>query len=229
MLPFRSGADSSDDDCHRFAGRVSRGQIRRSLRGVGAAVYEPRLFSGAAAAGQRCAGRRGWREGLHPTRASRSKAWIRSHRVAWLHRTTVHVSIDVWRSETRRRVREEKAIAMELAPSEPETLWNGLAPQLDEALNRLTGGDHQAWLLRYFDGKRMRDLGRLLGVSEDAAKMRVNRARIDCAANSLHGASHVPRSPGAGCFPVDLLRLHRPRCWSGRLPPGIPRRNQPSE
>jgi DNA-directed RNA polymerase specialized sigma24 family protein len=33
--------------------------------------------------------------------------------VTWLHRTTVHVSIDVWRSETRRRVREEKAIAME--------------------------------------------------------------------------------------------------------------------
>src|SRR2546425_8205413 len=29
--------------------------------------------------------------------------------VAWLHRTTVHVSIDLWRAETRRRVREEHA------------------------------------------------------------------------------------------------------------------------
>ena len=26
--------------------------------------------------------------------------------VAWLHRTTVHISIDLWRSETRRRNRE---------------------------------------------------------------------------------------------------------------------------
>jgi hypothetical protein len=33
-----------------------------------------------------------------------------------------------------------------------------------------------ALLLRFFDGKRMRELGQALGVSEDAAKMRVNRA-----------------------------------------------------
>src|SRR5438045_3692781 len=33
--------------------------------------------------------------------------------VAWLHRTTVHVSIDLWRTETRRRAREEHAAAMQ--------------------------------------------------------------------------------------------------------------------
>src|SRR4051794_29880629 len=33
--------------------------------------------------------------------------------VAWLHRTTVHVSIDLWRLETRRRVREEHAAVMQ--------------------------------------------------------------------------------------------------------------------
>src|SRR6476469_7256387 len=32
---------------------------------------------------------------------------------AWLHRTAVHVSIDVWRSESRRRLREQHAIAMQ--------------------------------------------------------------------------------------------------------------------
>src|SRR6266571_9535284 len=35
--------------------------------------------------------------------------------VAWLHRTTVHVSVDLWRSETRRRIREEKSISMQPA------------------------------------------------------------------------------------------------------------------
>src|SRR5512136_2316018 len=30
--------------------------------------------------------------------------------LAWLHRTTVHVSIDLWRSETRRRSREHQAV-----------------------------------------------------------------------------------------------------------------------
>src|SRR5690348_8601500 len=33
--------------------------------------------------------------------------------LAWLHRTTVHVSIDLWRSETRRRAREQQAAAMQ--------------------------------------------------------------------------------------------------------------------
>src|SRR5215469_9326123 len=32
---------------------------------------------------------------------------------AWLHRTTIHVSIDLWRSETRRRAREQRAAAMQ--------------------------------------------------------------------------------------------------------------------
>ena len=54
--------------------------------------------------------------------------------VAWLHRTTVHVSIDLLRSETRRRVREEQAVSMQLDPHE-NTGWNELAPVVDEALN----------------------------------------------------------------------------------------------
>src|SRR5689334_14208167 len=32
--------------------------------------------------------------------------------LVWLHRTSVHVAIDLWRSESRRRAREEKAVAM---------------------------------------------------------------------------------------------------------------------
>ena len=95
--------------------------------------------------------------------------------VAWLHRTTVHVSIDLWRSETRRRVREEQAVAMQLAPHE-NTGWNELAPVVDEALNELNEADRQTLLLRFFEGKTMRDLGVVFGVSEDAAKMRVSRA-----------------------------------------------------
>ena len=95
--------------------------------------------------------------------------------VAWLHRTTVHVSIDLWRSETRRRVREEQAVAMQLDPHE-NTGWNELAPVVDEALNELNEADRQTLLLRFFEGKTMRDLGVVFGVSEDAAKMRVSRA-----------------------------------------------------
>jgi RNA polymerase sigma factor (sigma-70 family) len=95
--------------------------------------------------------------------------------LAWLHRTTVHVSIDLWRSETRRRAREQRAVAMQNGSTE-ETAWSELTPVLDEALDGLTEDDRQVLLLRFFEQKTMADLGRLLEISEDAAKMRVSRA-----------------------------------------------------
>lgn len=96
--------------------------------------------------------------------------------VGWLHRTTVHVAIDAWRSETRRRTREQHAAVMEPTPSEDAQLWSEMAPQLDEALNQLSDEDREAVLLRFFAQKRMREVGQALGVSEDAAKMRISRA-----------------------------------------------------
>lgn len=94
---------------------------------------------------------------------------------AWLHRTTVHATIDLWRSETRRRAREMEAVVME--PATPETnLWDEISPKLDEALDQLNEDDRQALLLRFFNQKSMREVGVTLGVSEDAAKMRVSRA-----------------------------------------------------
>lgn len=95
--------------------------------------------------------------------------------VAWLHRTTINVTIDTWRSENRRRTREQQAIVMEPVTSE-NALWEDISPNLDEALNQLKDKDRQALLLRFFGGKTMRDVGVAMGVSEDAAKMRVSRA-----------------------------------------------------
>jgi peroxiredoxin len=51
-----------------------------------------------------------------------------------------------------------------------------MAPVLDEALNELEDADRQVVLLRFFDGKSMRELGQAFGITEDAAKMRVSRA-----------------------------------------------------
>ena len=48
--------------------------------------------------------------------------------LGWLHRTTVHVSIDLWRSETRRRAREQHAVTMQTDRTEAEDLaWNELS------------------------------------------------------------------------------------------------------
>jgi len=94
---------------------------------------------------------------------------------AWLHRTTLNAAIDVWRSETRRRAREQQVAVMESTHPEPD-VWEEISPKLDEALNQLGDDDRQALLLRFFGRKSMRDVGTSLGVSEDAAKMRVSRA-----------------------------------------------------
>jgi RNA polymerase sigma factor (sigma-70 family) len=101
------------------------------------------------------------------------KARNHAELVGWLHRTTVNVTIDTWRSETRRRTREQEAVIME--PS-TNTVWEDISPNLDEALNQLDDKDRQALLLRFFAQKTMREVGAALAVSEDAAKMRVSRA-----------------------------------------------------
>ena len=54
--------------------------------------------------------------------------------------------------------------------------WPHIAPLLDDAMAGLSENDRHAIVLRYFDGKSMKEVGAALGGSEDAAKMRVNRA-----------------------------------------------------
>ena len=51
-----------------------------------------------------------------------------------------------------------------------------MTPVLDEALDGLSEDDRQVVLLRFFDQRTMADLGRALGVTEDAAKMLYHRA-----------------------------------------------------
>ena len=92
-----------------------------------------------------------------------------------LHRTTLHVSIDLWRSEARRRAREEHAVAMQPIPEEDRSRAE-IRPCLDEALDELENSDREVILLRFFNHKSMRELGDSFGITEDAAKMRVSRA-----------------------------------------------------
>jgi hypothetical protein len=49
--------------------------------------------------------------------------------IGWLHRTTLHVAIDVWRSETRRHAREQEAFAMESPSNVNSTPWEQVAPR----------------------------------------------------------------------------------------------------
>jgi hypothetical protein len=99
------------------------------------------------------------------------------HLGGWLYRSTCFASAKLKRSEQRRQLREQEASAMNEAPSEFGDLnWDRLRPVLDEVLHELPERNRTAILLRYFEGKRFAEMGHQLGLSEDAARMRVERS-----------------------------------------------------
>ena len=61
--------------------------------------------------------------------------------------------------------------------NEPEPdAWRQIAPLLDDAMGLLGEKDRNAIVLRFFENKNLSEVGAAMGASEDAAKMRVNRA-----------------------------------------------------
>jgi len=99
----------------------------------------------------------------------------------WLFRATRFAAADALKGERRRARREQQAAAMnpgDSAPldSDPAAAWQEIAPVLDESLADLKEGERQALLLRFFERKTLADVGRTLGLSEEAARKRVDRA-----------------------------------------------------
>src|SRR5260370_25866390 len=93
----------------------------------------------------------------------------------WLGRTDRKVSANALIVERRRKQHEQEA-CMESLSNEMESPWLKIEPLLETAMSRLSAKDHDALVLRFFEGRNFRELSLALGVSEEAAKKRVNRA-----------------------------------------------------
>ena len=96
----------------------------------------------------------------------------------WLYTTTHYTAAKLVRSARRRQAREREAQAMQqlLSSSTPPADWDRLRPVLDDAMLELGGRDREAVLLRYFENHPFAEVGARLGLSENAARMRVERA-----------------------------------------------------
>ena len=94
----------------------------------------------------------------------------------WLYRATLFTASKALRSEQRRTIREQEAHAMELSDADEESVWKQIEPYLDSAMRHLGDQDRTALVLRYFENNTLRDVGKVLGTSEDAAQKRVARA-----------------------------------------------------
>jgi RNA polymerase sigma factor (sigma-70 family) len=94
----------------------------------------------------------------------------------WLYTSAHFAAAKIVRGENRRRDREEKFMSDPLLESAPEPGWEKLRPLLDDVMHELKESDREAILLRYFENQPFTEVGAKLGLNENAARMRVERA-----------------------------------------------------
>jgi RNA polymerase sigma factor (sigma-70 family) len=102
----------------------------------------------------------------------------------WLYTSVHFAAAKIIRTETRRRDREEKFMRESenenSAGSPPaaalDNEWQQISAALDAAMHELKESDRDAILLRYFENRPFTEVGARLGLNENAARMRVDRA-----------------------------------------------------
>ena len=95
---------------------------------------------------------------------------------SWLFQTTRLTASNFVRGESRRHRREQEAHMQSVLNDSGTDVWPRIAPLLDDAVAGLSEKDRHAIILRFYEGRNLREVGAILGASEDAAEKRVSRA-----------------------------------------------------
>ncbi|MBL7115929.1 MAG: sigma-70 family RNA polymerase sigma factor [Kiritimatiellae bacterium] len=120
-------------------------------------------------------------QGVFMILAQKSETLNRKHRgtlAGWLFRATRFASSEAVRQRRRRIEREQLVDKEGTQPTGPieEVTWREIRPLLDHALDILRPRDRDAVIMRYIQGASFADVGTALGVSENTATKRVERA-----------------------------------------------------
>lgn len=103
----------------------------------------------------------------------------------WLHTSTRFAATKVRRADLSRQQYEQEATTMNalLHDSDPVAEWSRLRPLIDDVVHELDERDREAVLLRFFQNRPFAEIGAALRLSEDAARLRVDRAldKLRCA------------------------------------------------
>ncbi len=94
----------------------------------------------------------------------------------WLHTTARHLALRASRKERTRRRYEKEAAMQGMITGDPAHDWDRLRPVIDDALGELDAREREAILVRFFEGRPFADIGAAWRISQDAARMRVDRA-----------------------------------------------------
>jgi RNA polymerase sigma factor (sigma-70 family) len=95
---------------------------------------------------------------------------------AWLCRTARYAAANALTIKRRREGREQEAYMQSTSNAPESEVWSQITPLLEPALAELGEKDHNAIVLRYFEGRDLKNVGAAMQTSEDSARMRVNRA-----------------------------------------------------
>lgn len=99
----------------------------------------------------------------------------------WLYTASRYVARNLRKQEQRRQMNEIRAgleapCAIAPVASSDNLLWDQVEPHLHAALDRLKPADREAVLLRFVQEQSLAEVGACLGVSENTARMRIQRA-----------------------------------------------------
>ena len=96
----------------------------------------------------------------------------------WLYNYVRYATANERRANRRRQRREQASIKMsqENPSSEEDRLWEEIRPVLDDVMHDLNEKDRTAVTLRFHEKQSLRQVGEALGLTENAARMRVGRA-----------------------------------------------------
>ncbi len=109
--------------------------------------------------------------------ARKSKSLEPGKLAGWLHRTAVLESRNLNRKEANTKRKEAALIQFEVDETEgSRDSIDEVGPLLDEAIDSLSSKEHTALSLRFFDEKSYKDIGKVLGKSEEAVRKLLTRA-----------------------------------------------------
>jgi RNA polymerase sigma factor (sigma-70 family) len=94
----------------------------------------------------------------------------------WLYTTVRHLAANLRRADHRRRRREVELMNELLSVDTPDQSWLQVRPVLDDALHELKEAERAALVLRFLENRSLQEVGAALGLEENAARMRVDRA-----------------------------------------------------
>ena len=103
----------------------------------------------------------------------------------WLHRIAINCSLDLLRARGRQDKHyggdpssEEMSAVIKAEDPQPDRLLlsSELKAQVGKALERLSGNERTAFILRHFEGMPVEEIGRTLGIQVNAAKHTIFRA-----------------------------------------------------